>query len=148
MDELRAFIGVNFVMRYHKLPNLRSYWEAVNPPFSVNFVANAMTRKKFNKILGNLLFSNNEDVIPRDHPVHDRPIRCGFRAWYRCIPKIGYLYEFDIYTGKKETTEFGLGESVVVQLAGNLNGNFCRNFIDNFFTSPLLLRKLTDNSLY
>ena len=36
--------------------------------------------------------------------------------WYRCAPKTGYLYEFDIYTGRKETSEFGLGESVVRQL--------------------------------
>ena len=27
MDKLRAFIDVKFVMGYHKLPNLQSYWE-------------------------------------------------------------------------------------------------------------------------
>ena len=41
MDELRAF---NFVMGYHKLPNLRSYWETGNPSLNVNFVANVMSR--------------------------------------------------------------------------------------------------------
>ena len=60
--------------------------------------------------------------------------------WYRCAPKTDYLYEFDIYTGRKETTEFALGEK--------LNGSFCRIFFDNFFISPSLLRKLTDSSLY
>ena len=44
MDELRAFIGVNFVTGYHKLPNLRSYWETGNPSLNVNFVANVMSR--------------------------------------------------------------------------------------------------------
>ena len=68
--------------------------------------------------------------------------------WYRWAPKTRYLYEFDIYTGRKETTEFGLSESVVLQLTEKLNGSFCCIFFDNFFTSPSLLRKLTDNSLY
>ena len=68
--------------------------------------------------------------------------------WYRCAPKTGYLYEFDIYTGRNETTEFGLGKSVVLQLIEKLNGSFCLIFFDNFFTLPSLLRKLTDNSLY
>ena len=47
-------------------------------------------------------------------------------------------------TGRKEATEFGLGESVVLQLTEKLNG---RSF-DNFFTSPSLLRKLTEHLLY
>ena len=195
MDELRAFISVNFVKGYHKLPNQRSYRETGSPSLSVNFDANVMTRERFKKILGNLHFSNNEDVVPRDHPAHDRafkmrwlidyfnelflsllepeveqsvgkhmikykgrsitrehiksiPVKWGFIMWYRCAPKTGYLYEFDIYTGRKETTEFGLGESVVLQLTEKLNGSFCRIFFDNFFTLPSLLRKFTDNSLY
>ena len=175
-DELRAFIGINFVMGYHKLPSLRSYWEIGNPSLTVNFIANVMTRDRFKEILSNLHFSNNMDSVPRDHPDHDRafkvrwlidylnekflaaveseseqsvdehmikfkgrnimrqhiknkPIKWGFKMWYRCAPKIGYLYEFDIYTGKKESTEFGLGESVVLQLTEKLNGSFARNIL-------------------
>ena len=163
MDQLRAFIGFNFLMGYHKLPNLRSYWETGSPSLSVNFVSNVMTRERFKEILSNLHFSNNEDIIPEDHPALDRafkvrwlidhlnenflssmepeieqsvdkhmikykgrsimlrhiknrPIKWGFRMWYWRAPKAGYLYECDIYTGRKETTEFGLGESVVLQL--------------------------------
>ena len=75
MDELRAFIGVNFVMGYHKLPNLQNYWERGNPSLSVNFVANVMARERFKEILGNLHLSNNEDVVPRDHSAHDRAFK-------------------------------------------------------------------------
>ena len=75
-------------------------------------------------------------------------IKWGFGMWYRCAPKTGYLYQFDIYTGRKKTTEFGLGESVVLQLTEKLNGSFCPIFFHNFFTWSSLLRKLTDNSLY
>ena len=80
--------------------------------------------------------------------IKNKPIKWDFRMWYRCAPKTSYLYEFDIYTGRKETAEFGLGESVVLQLIEKLNGSFCRIFFDNFFTSSSLLRKLTNNSLY
>ena len=65
MDELRAFIGVNFLMRYHKLPYLRSYCETGSPSLSVNFVANVMTKERFKEILGNLYFSSNKDVVLR-----------------------------------------------------------------------------------
>ena len=72
MNKLSAFIGVNFVMGYHKLPNLRSYWETRSASLSVHFVANVMTRERFKEILGNPHFSNNKDVVSRDHSVHDR----------------------------------------------------------------------------
>ena len=153
-----------------------------------------MTREISKEILGSVHFSNNEDVVLRDHQVHDRafkvrwlidyhnecflssmepeveqsvdehiikykgrsitrqhiktkPIKWGFRMWNRCAPKTGYLYEFDFDTSRKETTEFGLGESVVLQITVKLNGSFCHIFFNNFFTLPSLLRKPTDNSL-
>ena len=75
MDEPRAFIGVNLVRGYHKLLNLRSYWETGSPSLSVNFIVNVMTRERFKEILGNPYFSNNEDVVYRDHPAHDRAFK-------------------------------------------------------------------------
>ena len=39
--------GINFVMGYHKLPSLISYWEIGNPSLTVNFIANVMTRDRF-----------------------------------------------------------------------------------------------------
>ena len=75
MDKPRAFIGVNFVMGYHKLPNLQSYWETGIPSLSLNFVTNVITRERFKEILGNLHFSNNENVVPRDHPAHHRAFK-------------------------------------------------------------------------
>ena len=77
--------------------------------------------------------------------IKNKPIKWGFRMWYRCTSKTGNLYEFDIYTGRKEITEFGLSESVELQLTEKLNGSFCHIFSDSFCTSPSLLRKLTDN---
>ena len=32
--------------------------------------------------------------------VKGKPIKWGFKMWYRCDSKIGYLFECDLYTGK------------------------------------------------
>ena len=60
-------------------------------------------------------------IIMRQH-IKDKPIKWSFRMWYRRASKTIYLYEFDISTSRKETTEFGLGESAVLQLTKKLNG--------------------------
>ena len=36
--------------------------------------------------------------------VKEKPIKWGFKIWCRCAAKSGYLYEFDLYTGKKKGT--------------------------------------------
>ena len=41
--------------------------------------------------------------------------------------------------GKKEKTELGLGESVVLNLSQKLEGSYCTLYFDNFFNSPLLV---------
>ena len=37
-------------------------------------------------------------------------IKQGFKFWFCCVSKLGYLYDFDMYLQKKENSEFGLGE--------------------------------------
>jgi hypothetical protein len=56
----------------------------------------------------------------------------------------GYIYKFDIYTGKNAGTsaakkEFGLGGSVVKDLSSHLEGKKHKIFFDNYFASiPLM----------
>ena len=76
LDELRAFIGINFAMGYHKLPTFRSYWKTGNTSVSVSYVANVMSGERFKEILRNIYFSNNEEVLPREHPDYDRFFKC------------------------------------------------------------------------
>jgi len=38
----------------------------------------------------------------------NKPIKWGFKFWFRFDLKSGYLYEFDMHLGKKDKTEFGL----------------------------------------
>ena len=44
----------------------------------------------------------------------NKRIKWDFKFWFRCGAKSGYLYEVDMYLGKKGSTQFGLGESVIL----------------------------------
>ena len=86
-------------------------------------------------------------IIMRLH-IKNKPIKWGFNIWFRCSSKSGYLYQFDVYLGKKSKAEFGLGESVVLSLCKNLKNSYCNLLFDNFFTSPNLMLKLFENGIY
>ena len=40
--------------------------------------------------------------------IKSKPIKWGFKFWFRCSSKSGYLYQMDIYLGRKQTPEFNL----------------------------------------
>ena len=80
--------------------------------------------------------------------IKDKPIKWGFKFWFWCGSKSGYLYQFDMYLGEKSKTEFGLGESVVLFLCENLKYSYCYVFFDNFFTSPNLMLKLFEDGIF
>ena len=72
-----------------------------------------------------------------------KPIQRGFKHWCRDDSKTGYLFQFDIYVGKKTASlELGLSESDVMELTESLIGSRCRMFFDNFYTSPQLVYRL------
>ena len=78
----------------------------------------------------------------------NKPIKWGLEFRFRCGAKSDYLYEFDMYLGKKGNTEFGLGEYVILSLCQKLKDTHCFVFFDNFFTSPALLFKLLEMGIY
>ena len=78
----------------------------------------------------------------------NKPIKWGFKFWFQCSSKPGYLYQFDKYLGKKSKTEFGLNESVVLTLCENLKNSCCYVSFDIFFTSPNLILKLFEDGIY
>ena len=53
----------------------------------------------------------------------------------------------DIYLGKKQNTEFNLGEEVVLQLTKDSEGISCTVYFDNFFNSPILIEKLFEENI-
>ena len=51
--------------------------------------------------------------------------KVGFKFWYRCASQTGYLYQLDLYLGKKENSEENLGPGVVLKMTeGLVNSHF------------------------
>ena len=63
----------------------------------------------------------------------NKPIKWGFKFQFRCGSKTGYLYEFDMQVGRKEKTEFGIGESVVLSLCKSLEDTNCFVYFDKSY---------------
>ena len=82
--------------------------------------------------------------------IKSKPIKLGFKFWFCCLSKSGYLYQMNMYLRRKKTPEFdlGLGEEVVLQLTKDLERSFCTVFFENFFNCPQLIEKLFQKGIY
>lgn len=77
-----------------------------------------------------------------------KPVKRGFKIWARCDAVTGYLYQFEVYAGKGDSTENeGLGYNVVWRLCQNVPPNTLVAF-DNFFTGCNLMDDLFGNDIY
>ena len=65
--------------------------------------------------------------------IKNKPIKWGFKFWFCCGSKSGYLYEFDMYVGRKEKTEFSIGESFVLSLCKSLEDTNCFVYFDKSY---------------
>ena len=75
--------------------------------------------------------------------VKNKPIQWGFKFWYRCATKTGYLYQFDLHLGKKKNREENLGPSGVLVLTECFGNAYCNIFFDNFVNSPSPIMNLS-----
>ena len=80
--------------------------------------------------------------------IKKKPIKWGFKFWYRCASATRYLYQLDMYLGKKENVETNLGESVVLKMSEVLENTYCTVYFNNFFNSSLLIFKLFEKGIY
>ena len=71
--------------------------------------------------------------------VKNKPIKWGFKFWFRCDSTTEFLQEMGMYLGKKQQVEHSLG---VLQLSQKLNDTHCTLFFDNFCNSPSLVETL------
>jgi hypothetical protein len=73
----------------------------------------------------------------------NKPIKYGLKVWCLANSKSRYVYNLDVYTGKKgEAAEKDLGENVVKSLVADLNDLGHVVVTDRFFTSPQLFDEL------
>ena len=76
--------------------------------------------------------------------MRNKPVKFSYKFWVAATP-LGYAIQFYLYAGKDENydSNLGLGGSVVSTLAEKLPSQVGSNYhiiMDNFFTSPNLLR--------
>jgi hypothetical protein len=51
-----------------------------------------------------------------------KPVKRGIKVWCRADAHNGYLCEFQVYTGRADGVQDGLGKRVVVYLSRRLEG--------------------------
>lgn len=115
---------------YDKLAKVRPAIEVLNKTFKENVEVSAIN-------------SIEESMIKfkgRSHMKPKKTIKRGYKCWARADSRTGYLYEFQLYTGRIDNgTEENLGARVVMDLCESLPSHTLVAF-DNFFTSlPLLV---------
>ena len=64
-EEIRAFLGINYIMSISKLPNVKCYW-SVDSYLSNDGVRNTMTRNHFMSIIQNLHVTDNQKADKSD----------------------------------------------------------------------------------
>ena len=77
-----------------------------------------------------------------------KPIKRGIKVWVLGDSTNGYFSRFDVYTGRQENREVGLGEHVVKKLTDNIKHKNHHVYVDNFFTSAKLLKDLERDGIY
>ena len=66
----------------------------------------------------------------------NKPIKWGITFWYHCASERGYLYQFELYLGKKENAEENLGPGDVLKKTESLRNSLCFVFLIISSTVP------------
>ena len=75
--------------------------------------------------------------------IKDKPTKWGMKIWVLACSVTGYTYDYSVYLGKSVMKSvFGLGYDVTMNLCKSLFGQGYKLFIDNFYTSAVLLKAL------
>lgn len=77
-----------------------------------------------------------------------KPIKRGIKVWCRADSHNGYMSEIQVYTGRADSEEDGLGKRVVLDLVRQVEGRKHHVYFDNFFNSVSLLTTLRAKGLY
>lgn len=111
-NEFHAFVGLNFLMGYHKLPSWKDYW-STSEDFCLPIIGKTMSRNRFDEILSNLHVNDNAK-IPKDNK--DR--------LYKLRPMIdGLNNKFQqLYHG---TRQLSVDESMILFKGRNVMKQYC-----------------------
>lgn len=77
-----------------------------------------------------------------------KPTKWGVKVWVCAEANTGYVYRFEIYTGKSELSPNGLAYDVVMRLLEGLLDSGRTLYCDNFYTGPILFADLYTCATY
>ena len=77
----------------------------------------------------------------------NKAIKRNFTYWSCCASETGYLYQFELRMGEKESTEENLGPGAILKMTEFLENSHCM-FFNDFLNSRLIIVKLYDKGLY
>ena len=72
-EEMKAFVGINYVMTVNQLPNIPMYWDC-DHFIGISGIQNIFTRGKYQEILQNVHFADNSKHDQTDKDYKIRPI--------------------------------------------------------------------------
>ena len=79
----------------------------------------------------------------------NKPIKRGTKIWEVACSCCGYVFDFQVYTGKVNgVSEHGLAHRVVVDLVSQFRNQGIIVCMDNFFTGFPLMKELSEQSIY
>lgn len=124
---------------YDKLYKVRSYLNILSSTFETHYnpTEHISIDESMIKFKGRSTF---KQYMPK------KPIKRGYKVWIRANES-GYISEFQIYTGKVDSTETGLGKRVVKDLTSKL-GPYHKVYFDNYFSSVELVKDLQERNIY
>ena len=80
--------------------------------------------------------------------VPKKPVKRGIKVWVLADSENGYFHNLQVYTGKENSAEKGLGIRVVKDLTRPIKDKHHHVYCDNFFTSLKLLEDLEKEGTY
>ena len=78
--------------------------------------------------------------------IPNKPHKWGLKAWVLADSRTGYVCNWKLYTGKEagDRSQYGLAEKVVLDLTSHLSNSGHHLYTDNFYTSPILCKRLLE----
>ncbi|XP_060855513.1 piggyBac transposable element-derived protein 3-like [Metopolophium dirhodum] len=111
IEELKAFIGINFVMGYNSLPSWKDYWSTSND-LGVKIISDAMSRKRFDDILCFLHINDNDakttdnkDKLYKLRPLLDS-INSRFPELYKVTREVSVDESMVLFKGRSSIKQY------------------------------------------
>ena len=126
---------------YDRLARVRPVIDAVQDTFLTNYHPH-----RDNAIDEAMIKFKGRSAMKQYLPL--KPTKRGFKVWVRADSVIGYISDFEVYTGKSDAPEKYLGEKVVKKLTRPLVGGNYHTYCDNYFTTVSLFEDLLEDGIY